>query len=261
MLLFLSSICNEFNPNNYVLKSYITGQEITVSDDFMISRGQYAFIPKEGYNKLCVKDRSEFVEIIPSSKLSKSSSVSSLSTHSIESDSKIHKRNPGPFRDGLLSRDNHCVITRNYSDVEASHILAHSWWNYHASRRYSLPKDIQCVVSRLMNGIDDISNGVLLRRDLSDAFDKGHISFYFEHGNYFVAAIGIAYEQYDGMKLDHNTRQRGDGSIWWSDINRPNLKLIAFHLQNSVFRHMHAQGGVHDDDSDHEEPMHCKYSG
>ncbi|KAJ3076253.1 hypothetical protein HDU98_004866 [Podochytrium sp. JEL0797] len=93
------------------------------------------------------------------------------------------------FEKSVIARDNHCVVTKDYSAVQAAHILAHAWLGDYANRKGSLPQDIRTIISDLDNGINNVRNGVLLRNDLAVDFDKGHFSFKFENGHYHFSDL------------------------------------------------------------------------
>jgi hypothetical protein len=143
------------------------------------------------------------------------------------------------LKHALYKRDNHCVLTRNYNTLQASHILAHSWWG--PERRHDLPSEIVKIVEILPDTIDNVQNGLLLRNDLAQAYDEGDISVQYQDNHCRVIAISPEYGEYDGRMLDENTRIRFDGTSWW-EADRPHRDLLAFHLRNSVFKHMTTAG-------------------
>ena len=106
------------------------------------------------------------------------------------------------------------MITKNFKDLEASHVVAHSWWRDIPTRRGRLPLQIRNLIQGLPEKIDDRTNGILLRSDLSKAFDRGAISFVFEKGHFYVVAISPDFDSIDGKQLDEHLRKRADGSLW-----------------------------------------------
>ena len=144
------------------------------------------------------------------------------------------------------------MITKEFEGLEASHIVAHSWWQNVPARRGRLPLQIRNLIEGLEGKIDDRTNGVLLRTDLSKAFDRGDISFVLENGHFYVVAVSPAFEVIDGKQLDEHLRQRADGSLWWSPETCPNPWLVKFHLQNSVFAH--CKGGAEPVDEEFDDP-------
>jgi hypothetical protein len=278
ILLFVQSVCGEL-VGKYTLKK-ISGQPVETQQDTQILPGEYALEPDAGGSTLAVQGPR--ISIRPSGSLSGNSSILGsperlgkrarrdseqdlvqADTHAGEKSNEtglasetdavvkntvIKNKRLGSFMTALNKRDNHCVITGDYTTVEASHILAHAWWNDHIHRRESLPQEIVDVVQVLPDKVDDVRNGLLLRRDLATAFDDGHISLELQANHYRVIAVTPKCEAYDGLLLDENTRIRCDGTNWWAS-NCPNPKLVAFHLRNSVFKHMVASGS--DDESEY----------
>jgi hypothetical protein len=106
-----------------------------------------------------------------------------------------------------------------------------------------LPEDIKKILRSLDGGIDHITNGILLDAPISDAFDRGDVSFQFVNRHYYVVSIIPEYDSIDGLQEDECLRSRWDGTIWWSPENRPNPFLMAFHLRNSVFAHCRGAAG------------------
>ncbi|KAJ3076497.1 hypothetical protein HDU99_001340 [Rhizoclosmatium hyalinum] len=151
------------------------------------------------------------------------------------------------FRERVIARDNHCAVTRDHGTLEAAHILAHSWWRDGPNWKDLLPIDLKLIVSSLDGGIDNIRNGILLRRDLASAFDEGKFGFVFRNGHFYFIAITTEFLAYDGTQMDENLRQRSDGTCWWSMENRPHSRLVEFHFRNSVFRRMSGSGWMEDE--------------
>jgi len=157
------------------------------------------------------------------------------------------------FSQRIYQRDSHCLITKEFKNLEASHIIAHAWWRKHRDRRECLPLEIRNLIQGLEGKIDNLTNGILLRTDLSKAFDAGDISFVYERGHFYVVAISPTFNSIDGKQLDEHLRKRADGSFWWSPETCPNPWLVKFHLQNSVFAHCKG-GGESDDDDVFDDP-------
>ena len=138
------------------------------------------------------------------------------------------------LKEQIIQRDQHCVISRDYLSVKASHIVAHSWWMDHPDRKERLPEDIKTIIGRLDGNINHIAHGILLDGSLSDAFDRGDFSFQFVDGHYYVVSIIPRYDEIDGRQVDECLHNRCDGTPWRCPENRPNPYLMAFHLRNSV---------------------------
>jgi hypothetical protein len=139
--------------------------------------------------------------------------------------------------------------------LEATHILAHSWWNPSENRRGILPKSIVAAVQSLHDKIDDVRNGLLLRTDLATAFDHGHFSLQLQDGHYRVVSLSREFENLDGLILDENRRVKSDGYSWWQS-KFPQPELVAFHLKQSVFKHLVACGS-HDSDGEFDDDDCC----
>jgi len=251
IVLFVESVCGPLE-GNYKLKTP-AGVEIIGDENTRISAGEYALVPDAEGPPLAFKF--DPFPIIPSGRLSTGGSQASGSSQpkrdgggtkrsrqSSSLDAEYENCRISNFKHAIYKRDNHCVITRNYSSVQASHILARAWWG-----RQDLPLEIVQIVQYLPDTIDNVQNGLLLRTDLSRAFDSGAISVECQGNHYRVIAITPEFEEYDGIMLDENTRIRLDGTSWW-ETNRPHKDLLAFHLRNSVFKHMTAAGS--DDESE-----------
>ena len=254
VLLFVESVCGTIQ-GKYVLKD-ISRNDVNPELGSHIFAGDYFLEPLPGSAPVAIQGKK--IDIVPSGPLgSKCSSLQSSSASSpkhsaavysgqsdddgsqppvgdkrkrCESDSESNSSDR-KFVTNVYQRDNHCVITRSSDTLDAAHILAHGWWNNTTNRRTLLPQDIVNCVNKLPSKIDDIRNGLLLRKDL--AFDLGFFSLQHENGHYRVVALHPNYEEIDGVMLDENTRLRSDGSTCWGACG-PHPQLVAFHLRNSV---------------------------
>ncbi|KAJ3337677.1 hypothetical protein HDU83_008548, partial [Entophlyctis luteolus] len=166
--------------------------------------GKYVFTPNRGSH---LKAEGSGLPIVPTSGLKRKSNPGSPSSSSATKKSRVEvlvaedsesvttddlelTERSSQFRERVIARDNHCAVTRSYGVLEAAHIVTHSWWR---KRKELLPIDIMQIVSSLHGGIDNVRNGILLRKDLATAFDEEFMEF-------------------DGVQLDENLRQRSDGS-------------------------------------------------
>ncbi|KAJ3381570.1 hypothetical protein HDU80_001810 [Chytriomyces hyalinus] len=268
ILHFLQAVCGNFEPSNYTLKQNVNGQLVTIPVDLNLGNlfpGRYFVIPNDG-DDLMVEGVG--FPIVPTSKKKRNtnsggpSSPSMLRSPRVEaladddkesvasSNSEPNKRS-GQFRESIIARDGHCVVTRDYGVVEAAHILAHSWWGDYANRRDSLPQDIRQIVSEMNGNINSVENGILLNGTLAKAFDEGKFGFVLREGHYYFVAITTDFLDLDGVQVDENLRKRSDGSCWWSEETRPHPRLVEFHFRNSVFKQMRgAASETEDSDSD-----------
>ncbi|KAJ3221708.1 hypothetical protein HDU78_000342, partial [Chytriomyces hyalinus] len=268
ILHFLQAVCGNFEPSNYTLKQNVNGELVPIPVDLNLGElvpGRYFVIPNDGDDLMV--DGVGF-PIVPKSKLKRNtnsggpSSPSMLRSPRVEaladddkeslasSNSESNKQS-GQFRESIIARDGHCVVTRDYGIVEAAHILAHSWWGDYANRRDSLPQDIRQIVSEMNGGINSVENGILLNGTLAKAFDEGKFGFVLREGHYYFVAITTDFLHLEGVQVDENLRKRSDGSCWWSEETRPHPRLVEFHFRNSVFKQMRgAASETEDSDSD-----------
>ncbi|KAJ3375578.1 hypothetical protein HDU84_000556, partial [Entophlyctis sp. JEL0112] len=262
--LVISTLCGIFDVSKYTLKHKVNKVLVDLSlDSILILPGDYIFEPNIGCEDL--KIQGEAFPITPTSKLkrkfnpgspltslAKKTRVDTLASDDNESFASSESNNRSTkFREIILTRDNHCVVTRDYGSVEAAHILAHSWWNDVPGRRDKLPVEIRNIILSLDGGIDNVSNGILLTPTLACAFDEGKFSFEFRDGHFYVIAITTEFLKLDGTPMDENLRERSDGTCWWSVENQPDSRLVDFHFRNSVFKHMKGSAWT-EEDSDSE---------
>jgi hypothetical protein len=105
-----------------------------------------------------------------------------------------------------------------------------------------LPGSVVETVHRLQDKIEDVRNGLLLRRDLATALDQGQFPLQLKDGYYSVVALSRAFKSLDGvLMLDENQRVIRDGTSWW-ESNFPRSDMVAFHLEKSVLANMVAAG-------------------
>ncbi|KAI9348146.1 hypothetical protein BDR26DRAFT_854046, partial [Obelidium mucronatum] len=270
ILLFLQTLCGNFDMSKYSLKAKATMELVDLShDSIMILPGDYVTHPNgsesedlkaQGYAFPIVPTYSRLKRKTTGSPLNSSPSPTKKTAVSSPDDEDnesvitevTEANNQGStFREKILTRDNHCVVTRDYSVVKAAYILSHSWWLNSNQQKPPLPVEIRNVIASLDEGINNISNGILLRADLADAFDDGKFSFVFRNGHFYFVAITTDFLALDGIQVDENLRPRSDGTCWWSNENQPHSQLVEFHLRNSVFRYMKGSA-LTEEDSDSE---------
>ena len=269
--LFVESVCGPLR-GRFKLKD-MSGTEMKTEPNTCISPGDYTLDSVDGNAELVFVEKK--CGIVPSGRVGTSLSCTVASTilpssHDTESASgggsgSLQSVSPGipkagskrksddteddsqrnalypNFITAVYQRDNHCVISKSSTNLEASHILAHSWWNNTTGRRAVLPASVATTVHTLRDKIDDVRNGLLLRGDLAKAFGHGDFSLQLEGGHYRVVALSQAFESLDGVMLDENQRVTRDGSSWWKS-KLPHPALVAFHLKQSVFAHMVVAG-------------------
>ena len=263
ILLLVESVCGPIH-GRFKLQD-MSGNEMKAEPNTNISPGHYALEPVDGKAELVFLEKKcgivpkgpvgtplpESSPAILSSGSKRRSSNSEADAGRASRDTEGNTRCQN-FIISVHQRDNHCVISKSSTGLEASHILAHSWWNKTTNRRAILPDTVVTTVQMLPDEIDDVRNGLLLRGDLAKAFDRGHISQQREDGHYRVVALSQAFENLDGVMLDENQRVRCDGSSWWKS-SFPHPDLVAFHLRQSVFANLVAAGSYdsyHDSDLD-----------
>jgi hypothetical protein len=256
LLAMLQAICKPFSAEEYFVKRFPTKEIVPLSGDMLIKPGSYCLVPMNGADTLEWGYNPQ--PIIPSAK---SSVPSSPTTYA--SGSKKRQRNEDEnnvlmdaesittialgkvertarFRERLLQRDNHCCISRVSRGLEASHIVANSWWD--SSRRHFLPEDVVDAIYSLEYSIDSVRNGLLLQRNVASDFDAGDFSLRYDRGHYFVVSLSPRYSHLEGTQMDENLRPMADGTLWWSSKSKPHPILVQFHLRNSVFKHMKGSG-------------------
>jgi hypothetical protein len=214
---FVESVCDPID-GKFKLKD-VSGKEIKPGPDTYITAGYYELEPVDGSSELVFVEKR--YEIIPSGPVGKPLAGSVVSGSSVAAESS----SPDPSRKRALDcasntersanftiavyqRDNHCLISKDTTSLEASHILAHSWWSKYEYRRAMLPDSVVEAVEYLDDNIDDVKNGLLLRRDLAAAFDNGDFSLQFQDGHYRVVSLTKQFESLDGLMLDENRRVR-----------------------------------------------------
>ncbi|ORY44097.1 hypothetical protein BCR33DRAFT_738262 [Rhizoclosmatium globosum] len=211
--------------------------------------GRYYFLPTDGVELriegigLPIVPTSRLMKhlnspnYIPASKKLRVETLAAEDTESITSNDYEFLKQSSQFRENIIARDSHCVVTRKYVNVKATHILAQDWW-HDTNHKEHLPSHIQQLIPLLPQGINGVMNGVLLEIGLAAAFDEGFFSFVLRDGHYYVVAITTQFLDLDGIQLDEHLRERSDGTCWWSEGTRPHPRLVEFHFRNSVFKHM-----------------------
>ncbi|ORY47648.1 hypothetical protein BCR33DRAFT_75912 [Rhizoclosmatium globosum] len=259
VLLFLQVVCGNFDTTDYTLHHKVSGALATFPlDDYsnLLLPGSYYILPNHG-DHLTMSPTVQKSGLNIARKFSvgdsfgrsqpNNSRVEELSNEDDESTVDGETQSSSRFRERVIARDNHCVVTRNYSSLEAVHILSHSVRHEGSNREDLLPVNLKNIVSSLDGGIDNIRNGILLRKDLASAFDEGKFSFVFRDEHFYFIAITTDYMDYDGIQLDENLRDRSDGTSWWSVENRPHARLMEFHLRKSVVRRMSPAESVNEE--------------
>ena len=266
VLLFLKAVCGDFDIQHYSLSS--NNSDIELSDDLVLPPAEYTLSPTDD-SQAVLNVIYQPLPIVPRSTLSRRSSGATTPIEDPSPSSRPQKKarveldaenlvvesakafgRDATFEKRIVQRDQHCIITRQYRSLKASHIVAHAWWMDHPDRKERLPEDIKKIIRSLDGGIDHITNGILLDGSISDAFDRGDFSFQFVDGHYYVVSITPDYDSIDGVQVDECVRNRWDGTVWWCPENRPNPYLMAFHLRNSVFAHCRGAAGYDEFDTE-----------
>jgi hypothetical protein len=97
----------------------------------------------------------------PSSSSPNSASPRVCAKRENEPNSVQNSRRPS-FVAKVYQRDSHCVVTKGYGALEASHILSLSWRKNTEDRRLYRPQNIIDNVNSLTDKIDGVKNGLLL---------------------------------------------------------------------------------------------------
>lgn len=150
----------------------------SIDDTVVVLPGNYTLLPKDGAELLHVIHM--VCPMLPRGSLVRSRPASGdmaykrTRTDGADVDRGIERpQRSAAFREQLLQRDNHCVISGRNNPLRACHIVAHSWWTRAENRRGALPQEVRDTIGALPEEIDNLQNGILLRTDLSIAFDNG----------------------------------------------------------------------------------------
>ncbi len=272
--LFIEMVCGKWEVSDFQVRDLDRDLEIICHEDLILSPGNYVLIPKEGMTREYLKAIPAALTILPKgSKLQNDTAVSSRCSTPRDDNPVGAKRaadlitksprdtvRASSFRESLLQRDNHCIICGEDYDLTACHIVAIAWWAPLENRRYALPITVRNTIAALTSTINDIQNGILLSEEYARAFDSGTISFEYVDDRLQVVSLSPANDHIDGQVIEGNWRIRSSGphnASWWAESSKPNKKLLRFHLQCSVFKHMRGSG-LAAPDSDDDDESECK---
>ncbi len=269
--LFIEMVCDESEVSDFQVRDLERDLEIICHENLILRPGNYVLIPREGMRRNYLEAIPTVLTILPrGANLQNGTAVSSRCNTPWDDNPVDGKRNAdmisksprdmtlmSSFRDGLLQRDNHCIISGEDHELTACHIVAIAWWAPLENRRYALPIAVRNTIANLTNTIYDIQNGILLSEAYARAFDSGTISFEYVGDILQVVSLSPAHDHIDGQVIEGNWRIRSNGShyaSWWAESSKPKKELLRFHLQCSVLRHMSGSGlsappdSVDDDD-------------
>jgi hypothetical protein len=246
---FLRIVCvlTELDLDKYELVGRHSGAAVILTNS-QLAPGIYAFIPKDR-DVEPLQMLGSGLPIVPRNRPTGGGSDDSSPSFSNSAEKRMCLVSSA-FREELLQRDNHCVVSGKVKNLEASHIVARRHWE--VLRRERLPDPISSKILGFTDGINDVQNGVLLTRDLASHFDRGEISFKYRNGHYYVIAFDFHCLQYDGLQMDENWRSIDGGETWWS-ITKPDPELMDFHLRNSLFAKCCGNGSNDSDDDGEDE--------
>jgi hypothetical protein len=142
------------------------------------------------------------------------------------------------FRFKLAMRDRRCVVTgKSNSGLHGAHIIPYEWI-YHRNER--LPTKIQSTLFRLDGTIDNIQNGMLLKRSLHKSFQMQQWSVVPDGDDWRIVAMTDFNDQdfqFVGKKLKlPDSGVRVDGVDYKEAFVHP--EFFAFHLKAAIYRHM-----------------------
>lgn len=120
------------------------------------------------------------------------------------------------FRNGLRARDYKCVVSGNHSSLIASHIVPFSLGQQYLD-------DITGI--RGLNQLYSIQNGLLLRRDIHDAYDRYEIGFFCDNSRCFVHTFGESYREFHGKEVAFPTIE---------ESRRPDIRLLDWHYSQCL---------------------------
>ncbi len=246
--LFLQSVCGPFEMTNYRIWDFGEKTEIECVSELPVLPGNYAFIPTtEDIMPLRVVhepfplyptdfpgfyDTGRF-EVYPNRE--ETIRVVDACFQGIETNLLLKGRLMQRDSTRLIRQSVECSKCRIFPSevcLRVSYILGRCWWRNVGNRRRALPGAISDVINGFENTIDDVKNGLLLCSRLACYFDEGRIAFQYINEHLQIVAITRECEHIDGHLI--LTHWRGG----WSENNKPHEQLLAFHLRNSVFKHM-----------------------
>ncbi len=246
--LFLQSVCGPFEMTNYSIWDFGEETEIECVSELPVLPGNYAFLPTtEDIKPLRVvhepfplyptdfpgsydtgrfevyPNREETIRVVEAC-------LQGIETNLLLKGRLMQRDSTGLIRQSVQCSD--CWVCPSEQCLRVSYILGRCWWRNVGNRRRALPGAIADVINGFENKIDDVRNGLLLCSRLARYFDEGHLSFQYFNGQLHVVSITGECEHIDGHLI--LTHWRGG----WSENNKPDERLLAFHLRNSVSKHM-----------------------
>ena len=225
--LFLSIVSSRYEQGKYKFINQETCAEIPISEDLYIPGGRYAILPRDDSDPPLVVDK-KGCDIIPRHRKKSMVKPTAYARRFTSLDEETIDAKMREFKESVLIRDNHCVITKRRDLVNAIPILSWSW-------KYQVDK-LPGRIIKHPNEFYSARNGILLQCNLSEAYENGKISFrYVNEYDLEVVVLDPYFAEYDGMLVDTNDRVRSDGKTWW-ETDRPLRVLVDFHLQNAIFQ-------------------------
>jgi hypothetical protein len=261
--LFIETLCGpRFNDADFNFRDILSCVTLTLDDSDQVPAGQYAFVPNEAEQPPLIISFQP-APIIPHRVISSSSDSDSSRAEcsSLSIPSKFRRIRSGDnlsngsnkFREGLLQRDNHCLITKSPTALVATHIVAF----YCREKLQDLPWPVRNKLEEI--GVDDVRNGLLLLNSLAAAFDRSDISFrYTNDSSLEVVSLDRDWDYIDGATADENHRyyipyqiripgrESSPTPLDWGNQNKPDKTLIDFHFANSVYFRMSGKAIVDD---------------
>lgn len=129
--------------------------------------------------------------------------------------------NQGRFKEGLVARDQVCLITEAQSpQCVAAHIVPQS------------RKDVYQELLGLLANIFAPSAGLLLRTDMHKRYDSYELALYFKSDAYYIHMFSIdepLLHQYQGKRLDSNRFSR-----FVPPSHHPSKVLVNWHYRQAV---------------------------
>ena len=149
------------------------------------------------------------------------------------------------FCTNIMKRDVSCVISGADICCDAAHIVP-----LNAKADICLPDPIKSILLSLAKGKNDVRNGILLRKDLHYAFDRGYIALKPLATPQGLCYVVLVFEKDTCLKQYHLMPLRSRGVNL--DMS-PHPALLTFHLNNCLAKYICGGGLANDCDDEEEE--------
>lgn len=127
--------------------------------------------------------------------------------------------NQNKFRERLMLRDGHCLIsgTEDEENLVAAHIVPFSLGQEFLDQLTTYPRQVTLF---------SVTNGLLLRPDLHMAYDRFRWGIYVDPaGNHYVHVFGLDYHDFHGIRILYRHRTQSKS---------PNVHLLNWQYQQCL---------------------------